>query len=488
MRSISSSSGATFVAIALTGVSLFLAAGASAQPVISSLWPSEGPTLGGTTLTLEGANLDGVDVTVTVGDALCPTTLVVPEAILCTTPEGTGLQEVRAHVDGVSSEPVPFQYRLPILHSVGPNRGPESGGTPVEIIGQNLGANASVFFGEEAAFVESQIGHHKLHVIAPPGTGTVPVVVVQQGGAVSSSIPFEYQPCPEGTVAGVGECSPCPAGTFVSPGASTCEPCPAGTFSAEPGSTACAACESGSVAPTEGLASCEACAEGLEPNMDATACGFGCASDEDCAASACELGTCERDGLCAFVPITDCCVDDEDCASADAGIPDDDDAGEPGDTDAGEREDNDAGEPGEIDAGVPGDIDAGDNDPACAVEDGCCPGEVCKPKDPDPPAAVVEEDSGVLWPGCAGSGMPSSTLTGLALVLLARRPLRILTIAFPQSTWRPLRPLRSWRSIAAQQSATNHRKGRGRTTAHTPSKTPSFEAVASLPCASSTTR
>ncbi|KAG9477767.1 hypothetical protein GDO78_012992 [Eleutherodactylus coqui] len=116
-------------------------------PLIHSFSPMTGVLEGGTTITIDGANMGqkAEEVSVTVCEQPCfllPDLYVVSNRIVCTLSaspgkvSGTVKVSVNGRDSGISSEL--FSYQDPILHTLDPLRGPMAGGTMITIYGSKL--------------------------------------------------------------------------------------------------------------------------------------------------------------------------------------------------------------------------------------------------------------------------------------------------------------------------------------------------------------
>jgi len=138
---------------------------AAAIPAVTSIFPTSGPTLGGTLVTVNGTNLATYDPatgapttlpTIAFGPnqgiglacALAPIPLQNPPASTCTitSPSGLGVADIRVTLNGQTS-PITaadqFTYvaiatNAIAITSIAPTSGATSGGTLVTILGQNL--------------------------------------------------------------------------------------------------------------------------------------------------------------------------------------------------------------------------------------------------------------------------------------------------------------------------------------------------------------
>lgn len=147
-------------------------------PVITGLTPDEGPTYGGTTITISG-DFFQPGATVTIGGVACQDVVVVnARTITCTVPaHGPGLAEVVVtNPDGQTGAFLGFDY-VPI--SFEPNWSLVDGFSNLIIRGVNLTPNAIVRIDGVIAPAFQFIDDHTLKVRAPPRntTGSVEVLV-----------------------------------------------------------------------------------------------------------------------------------------------------------------------------------------------------------------------------------------------------------------------------------------------------------------------
>lgn len=162
---------------------------------IAAVVPEQGSVAGGTTVTVSGigftpgflAFLDGVPVDTT---ALGSTTFS-----LVTPAHAPGLVDMAVtNPDGstaVRAGAFNFVYEQPFVAGVVPDFGPTAGGTQVLISGQGFHPQAQVFFGAEAATVDTALGT-LITAYAPAGAlGTVDVTVTNPDG-LSDTLPEAY--------------------------------------------------------------------------------------------------------------------------------------------------------------------------------------------------------------------------------------------------------------------------------------------------------
>ena len=171
-----------------------------APPTVSSVSPNNGPTSGGTAVTITGANFAS-GATVTFGGT--PATNVVvanSTTITATTPAGSaGAVTVTVTVSGQSGSLTSgFTYVvIPTVSSVAPNNGPTAGGTPVTITGTNFSAGATVTFGAAAAINVVVVNSTTITATTPSGSaGTVAVTVTvnSQSGSLTNGFTYVVPP------------------------------------------------------------------------------------------------------------------------------------------------------------------------------------------------------------------------------------------------------------------------------------------------------
>jgi hypothetical protein len=161
------------------------------DPTITKLTPRSGPTMGGTRVTIRGANFVGT-VSVHFGKQLATNTHVLSSAeITAVAPSGSGTVQVTVSATGGSSNKSAdstFMFvSSPTIAQITPNRGPKTGGTRVKIRGHNFVGNVSVYFGVKKAKAVHVLSSRELTAITPPRPGTVYVTVITVGGSSKKS-------------------------------------------------------------------------------------------------------------------------------------------------------------------------------------------------------------------------------------------------------------------------------------------------------------
>ncbi len=158
-------------------------------PTVTALGPTTGPTLGGTTVTITGTNLDGATA-VTFGGITVSIQSDTATQIVVTSPAGVaGTVDVRVSTAGgpsATSSADRFTYYVlaPTVAALSPLSGSTLGGTTVTITGTNLDGATAVTFGSITATIQSDTAT-QIVVTSPAGAaGTVDVTVTTAGGAL----------------------------------------------------------------------------------------------------------------------------------------------------------------------------------------------------------------------------------------------------------------------------------------------------------------
>jgi hypothetical protein len=200
------SAGAVTVTVSVSGQNASLTNGFTylVPPTVSSVSPNSGSTLGGTAVTITGANF-AAGATVTFGagrqggdgtGAATNVVVVSSTQITCTTPaNNAGAVTVAVTVNGeTGSLTNGFSYvAVPTVSSVSPNNGPIAGGTAVTITGTNFAAGATVTFGSTAATNVVVVSGTQITATTPAGSaGAVTVTVAVSGQNASLANGFTY--------------------------------------------------------------------------------------------------------------------------------------------------------------------------------------------------------------------------------------------------------------------------------------------------------
>ncbi|MET9876718.1 IPT/TIG domain-containing protein [Actinacidiphila glaucinigra] len=164
----------------------------TAQPVLVSVSPSQGPAAGGTAVTLTGSGFTGATSVKFGATAATSYTVNSATQITAVAPAGTGAVPVTVTTPGGTSNSVFYFYlNAPVLLSVSPTQGPSAGGTAVTLTGTDLSGATAVAFGATPATSYTVNSPTQITAVAPAGTGTVAVTVTTPGGT-SNSVSYSY--------------------------------------------------------------------------------------------------------------------------------------------------------------------------------------------------------------------------------------------------------------------------------------------------------
>jgi len=169
-------------------------------PTVESALPAEGPTAGGTVVTIRGANFEAGS-TVNVGGAASHVEVLSETEIRATTPKApAGSYEVVVTDEaGISAGGPSFRYipPPPTIESIFPSNGPTAGGTPVVIKGSNFQAGAGVIIGSQASHVEVRSESEIVADTPAEPAGSYEVAVSDEGGMSTGGPKYTFvQPTP----------------------------------------------------------------------------------------------------------------------------------------------------------------------------------------------------------------------------------------------------------------------------------------------------
>lgn len=174
-------------------------------PKITLLSPPNGPTIGGTAVTIEGVNFGskeaGKDMSVRVGNVPCSSSAWESEtSVSCIIPPGVGAaNEVQIVLNGLSTPGCPkiedgeegaglcaslYRYDAPVIAAVQPNHGPTTGGFEVSLPGDNYGTSPTslkLSVGGEACERSTWVSNTMAKCFVPAGVGITHVVAEVEG-------------------------------------------------------------------------------------------------------------------------------------------------------------------------------------------------------------------------------------------------------------------------------------------------------------------
>ena len=158
--------------------------------------PNQGPTSGGTTVTITGVNLANT-FAVHFGSNSATITANTPTMVTVIAPSGDGAVDVTVTTGGGDSNPLTFYYiPPPIFTSLSIESGPTAGGNIVNLFGRYLETTTSCNFGSNTA-TPTIIGDGQLSVVVPAGTAAGAVSVsITTGGGTTSQLTYTYIDAP----------------------------------------------------------------------------------------------------------------------------------------------------------------------------------------------------------------------------------------------------------------------------------------------------
>ena len=172
----------------------------STIPSISAIAPNSGTSLGGSAVTISGANLLGA-TGVSFGGVACPTFVVASAtSIVAISPpgvEGAARDVVVITPSGPITQANAFTYvdfSVPTISAISPTIGLTSGGTAITISGTNLSGSSAVTVGGVAASEVVFVSASVITAVTPQGTaGSKDVVVSTPTGPVTKVGGFTYK-------------------------------------------------------------------------------------------------------------------------------------------------------------------------------------------------------------------------------------------------------------------------------------------------------
>ena len=165
-----------------------------APPTVTAIEPTQGPTAGGTSVTIKGKGfLTGS--TVTIGAAATAVAVVSETEITAKTAANpAGAQEVIvSDVGGPSTGGPKYTYvAVPSVESITPTQGPTAGGTSVKIKGKGFVSPATVKIGSSATSVAVVSETEITATTAATAAGAQEVIVTDVGGSSTAGPKYTY--------------------------------------------------------------------------------------------------------------------------------------------------------------------------------------------------------------------------------------------------------------------------------------------------------
>ena len=169
-----------------------------AVPSVESMTPNQGPTAGGTPVTIKGKGFVS-PATVKIGSAATSVTVVSETEITATTAAtAAGAQEVIvSDAGGSSTGGLKYTYvAVPTVSSIEPTQGPTAGSTAVKIKGKGFVAPATVKIGSAATAVTVVSETEITATTAATAAGAQEVIVSDAGGSSTGGPKYTYVAVP----------------------------------------------------------------------------------------------------------------------------------------------------------------------------------------------------------------------------------------------------------------------------------------------------
>ncbi|MFF4758258.1 IPT/TIG domain-containing protein [Streptomyces sp. NPDC001292] len=173
-----------------------------AAPTVSSISPNQGPSAGGTTVTVTGTGFTSATAVQFGGRAATSFTVLSSTQLTAVPPSGTGTVNVTVTTSqGTSTQTVTYTYvAAPTVSGLTPSQGPVSGGTTVTLTGTNLSGATVVLFDGIAATSFTVLSATRIIAVTPAhAAGAAAVTVTTPGGTSNPDDPsayFYYAPVP----------------------------------------------------------------------------------------------------------------------------------------------------------------------------------------------------------------------------------------------------------------------------------------------------
>ncbi|WP_433573544.1 IPT/TIG domain-containing protein [Streptomyces sp. CA-251247] len=169
-------------------------------PTISTINPSQGPTTGGTTVTLTGTGMTGsTAVRFGTTNATSFTVVSATQISAVSPPRAAGAAAVIVVHPTGNSNSVTFTYvvaQVPVVTGVAPSNGPASGGTSVTLTGTGFTGATTVTFAGVPATSFTVNSATQITAVTPAGSAGAAVVTVTTPGGVSTPDAFFFYAAP----------------------------------------------------------------------------------------------------------------------------------------------------------------------------------------------------------------------------------------------------------------------------------------------------
>ncbi|MET7763645.1 IPT/TIG domain-containing protein [Streptomyces sp. NPDC005393] len=169
-----------------------------AAPTVADLSPHLGPATGTNTVTVFGSNLTLTSAVSFGGNPATAINVISDSQLTVTAPAGSGTVVVTVTTPGGTSTAAtgnPYYTYLgaPVLTSLNPSHGPDTGGDPVVLGGTHLTYTDAVTFGGVPASFAA-ISDTQVVATSPPGVAGAVNVVAHTPAGNSNALPYTYDP------------------------------------------------------------------------------------------------------------------------------------------------------------------------------------------------------------------------------------------------------------------------------------------------------
>ena len=196
-------------------VTLTSAYTANLGPTVTSVSPTSGTMVGGTTITLTGTNFIS-GATITVGGTTCTSpTWISSTSMTCVTPaKAVGVNSiVLTNPDTqISTLANSYTYTTFSLMSVTPTNGKLAGGTLITLAGTNFVAGATVTVGGTACTSPTVVNSSSITCNTPAKTAAIYSIVVTNGDGATNTLTNSYTFNPNPTLTSISPTNGPPAG------------------------------------------------------------------------------------------------------------------------------------------------------------------------------------------------------------------------------------------------------------------------------------
>ncbi|MFJ9469880.1 IPT/TIG domain-containing protein [Streptomyces caniferus] len=166
------------------------------RPIVTSITPGSGSTLGGDPITISGSGFTGATAVTLNSTPVAGFIVVDDNTITATTPPhaaGTVQASVTVPLGTGTGGSFTFVPPAPTITSISPAAGTTSGGTLVTITGTNFtGATAVSIAGTPVTSFQVIDDTHTSAITAPHAPGTGPVSVTTPGGTATGPVNYTY--------------------------------------------------------------------------------------------------------------------------------------------------------------------------------------------------------------------------------------------------------------------------------------------------------